>query len=80
MAILSLSETQKIKISKLLSDAIKNKENPHPEDMGKASLILYDLIRLGYGISEGEVSEVLENSNEGYSDIIINTGDLILYL
>jgi hypothetical protein len=66
-----LSERQIQMAGNLLSQAIKNKKYIHPLDMRHAAVILYDLIRMGYYVGEDTVGEIIESSDDHYSDTII---------
>jgi hypothetical protein len=68
MEFVTLSEKQKETIGKLLSQAIINKEHPHPADLARAAIILYDVNRLGYLLTDHIVENILENSGQRYSD------------
>lgn len=64
----TLTESQKEMIGKRLSQAIINKENPHPADLARAAVILYDTNRLGFLLTDHIVENILQNSGEHYSE------------
>lgn len=65
----TLSATQKTKIGDLLSQAIINKETPHPADMARAAVILYDVINMGYEMTDWTIEQILQPKR--YSEVLI---------
>lgn len=68
MAEKTLSEKQKRIVAQKLSQAIINKQHPHPADLTRAALILYDLNKLGYNAVDYVVDEIIEKSGKNYSE------------
>lgn len=64
----TLSEDQKIIVAQKLSQAIINKQNPHPADLTRAALILYDLNRLGYNAVDYVIDELIEITGKSFSE------------
>lgn len=65
----TLSSTQKAKIAERLSQAIINKETPHPADMARAAVILYDVMNMGYEMTDWTIEEILKSKR--YSETLI---------
>ena len=65
-----LSEKQKKKLADLLSRAVTNKTSPHPLDMRRAAVILYDVNGLGYSVVDGELEDVMNMSGQKYDDAV----------
>lgn len=65
-----LTNEQKIKVEELLSSLITNKEHSHEPDLRRASVILYELNRLGFTFIDLDIDEILNESKENYSDTI----------
>ena len=68
-----LTNEQKIKVEDLISSAITNKERtfePDIRDIRRASVILYELNRLGFTIVDLDIDEILNKSKEKYSNTI----------
>ena len=65
-----LTDEQKVKVEELLSSLITNKEHSHEPDLRRASVILYELNRLGFTIVDLDIDEILNISKEKYSDTI----------
>lgn len=68
----SLSEKQKVKLAQLLSDAATNKEMPHVLDLGRAAVILYDVVNMGYDVNSDDMDEILNNSEDDFSEYWVN--------
>ena len=66
-----LNEQQRSRVGDLLSSAVLNKESPHPIDIERALLILYDLNQFGYTVVDNEVKDILRQSGRRYSDSMI---------
>ena len=47
-----LTGEQKVKVSELLSSVITNKQHSHERDLRSASVVLYELNRLGFTIMD----------------------------
>ncbi|HEX7257876.1 MAG TPA: hypothetical protein VF242_07435 [Nitrososphaeraceae archaeon] len=65
-----LTDEQKIKVEELLSSLITNKEHSHEPDLRRASVILYELNRLGFTFIDLDIDEILNKSKENYSNTI----------
>jgi hypothetical protein len=65
-----LTNEQQIRVEDLLSSSITNKEYSHEADLRRASVILYELNRLGFTIVDLDIDEILNKSRENYSDRI----------
>ena len=65
-----LTNEQKIKVDDLLSSVITDKERTFEPDIRRASVILYELNRLGFTIVDIDIDEILNKSKEKYSDTI----------
>jgi len=68
-----LSQSQKEKLTELLSKAVINKQHEHPSDLQRAALVLYDVNRLGYRLEDTELNELLNQSQYPYSDSVRET-------
>ena len=65
-----LTDEQKIKVEEILSSIITNKERPCEPDIRRASVILYELNRMGFTIIDLDIDEILNKSKEKYSHTI----------
>jgi hypothetical protein len=65
-----LTDEQKVKVEELLSSSITNKEHSHEPDLRRASVILYELNRLGFTFIDLDIDEILNKSKENYSNTI----------
>ena len=63
-----LSRAQREKVLDLLSRAVVNKQNPHPTDLKRASLVLYDVSNLGYHLEDVELTKLLDQAPDVWSD------------
>ena len=62
-----LTGEQKVKISKLLSSVITDKQHSHERDLSNVSVVLYELNRMGFTIVDLDIDEILSITNENYS-------------
>jgi hypothetical protein len=69
----ALTEKESSKIAELLSSAIKNKQHPHPSDFQRAAVVLYTARERGYTLTETDVYDIIEQSEDTYSETIIGT-------
>ena len=65
-----LNEVQVLKIGKILSRAIGNKQHSHTRDLRKAALIFYHVQNLGYAFGELDLEEVIERLEDHYSNSV----------
>jgi hypothetical protein len=65
-----LTEEQKRKVGRLLSDNIRNKQHAHPSDLRRSAMILYRVNQLGY--TSTDIKEILEKSGDRYSQDMID--------
>jgi hypothetical protein len=65
-----LSEEQHKNLGQLLSSAIIKKESPHPDDLQRASVLIYSLIKNNYPFDDTDIDLAIETSGEKYSDFI----------
>lgn len=65
-----LTGEQKVKVSELLSSIIADKQHSHERDLCNASVVLYELNRLGFTIVDLDIDEILSISDENYSSSI----------
>jgi hypothetical protein len=65
-----LTGEQKVKVSELLSSVIIDKQHSHERDLRNASVVLYELNRLGFTIIDLDIDEILSISDENYSGTI----------
>jgi hypothetical protein len=65
-----LTDQQKIKVEEILSSIITNKERPYEPDIRRASVILYELNRMGFTIVDLDIDEIMNTSKEKFSDTI----------
>jgi hypothetical protein len=54
-----LTNEQKVKVEEILSSSITNKERFHEPDLRHASVILYELNRLGFTFIDLDIDEIL---------------------
>ena len=65
-----LTGEQKVKVSELLSSIITDKQHSHERDLCNASVVLYEVNRLGFTIIDLDIDEILSISDEKYSGTI----------
>jgi hypothetical protein len=65
-----LTGEQKVKVSELLSSVITDKQHSNERDLRNASVVLYELNRLGFTIIDLDIDEILSISDENYSGTI----------
>jgi hypothetical protein len=65
-----LTGEQKVKISKLLSSVITDKQHSHERDLRNVSVVLYELNRMSFTIVDLDIDEILSITNENYSGTI----------
>jgi hypothetical protein len=63
-----LTEKEFDKITKLLSLAVKDKNQARPEDLQRASVLFYSVDQLGFALVDLDVNSIIEKSGEFYSD------------
>ncbi|MGH9877040.1 MAG: hypothetical protein ACRD5H_05330, partial [Nitrososphaerales archaeon] len=63
-----LSRSQREKLLDLLTRAVTNKQHPHPTDMKRAALVLYDLSRLGFHLEDYELEKLLDQAPDALSN------------
>ena len=63
-----LNEEQLNKLGELLDKAIINRDNPHPQDLRKTAVLIFNLVQKGYYFGENELENIMELSGGYYSE------------